>query len=168
MTNFNIQNYSKIEKLDNSSSRQDRYDWCVFIDEPEQKLNDIKQVKYILHPTFPNPERIVESANNKFALFSNGWGSFMISVEIFLKDGGVVHQDHYLRISDNNWPFKDINSDDFSAEDNEVYDIIKSSSYNWRRLSTIVKISDLPENEVVESIEKLEEANLVRDVFFQI
>lgn len=98
----------------------------------------------MLHPTFPNPERIMRSNVNKFALYSNGWGTFSIYIEIRFHDGRIGKDSYYLDLQVSNWPSTSI--DDFQMDEttNQVYDVILSSNFNWRKLETIMNRSSLP------------------------
>lgn len=76
-----------------------RYNWTVYIEAPAAILTRIDSVEYTLHPTFPNPVRIVKSRDNKFALKSNGWGEFTIFVRIFFSDGTINKYEYPLKLS---------------------------------------------------------------------
>ncbi len=76
-----------------------RWDWTVFIDPRSADLNKIKCVEYTLHPTFPNPVRMVcdmGSSAEPFALRSNGWGTFQIKIRVLLRDGSIRDISHQL------------------------------------------------------------------------
>lgn len=77
-----------------------RWDWKVFVRAPEEVLNQIRLVKYILHPTFPNPEQEVlerGTGPHAFALSAIGWGIFEIQIRVFLKNGQVQDLTHTLK-----------------------------------------------------------------------
>jgi len=63
------------------------YQWRVFVDEPIQVLAQIKEVEYLLHPTFPQPSQVRSNPEDRFALESAGWGEFQILITIKYKDG---------------------------------------------------------------------------------
>lgn len=76
-----------------------RWDWTVFIDPRSRDLARIKCVEYTLHPTFPNPVRIVcnmGSVDQPFALRSNGWGTFAIKIRVLMQDGSFRDLTHQL------------------------------------------------------------------------
>jgi tetratricopeptide (TPR) repeat protein len=75
------------------------YDWEIHFDEPSQRLAEIKSVTYILHPTFPNPERKVDNKQDQFMLKGRGWGSFQVKIIINLENGESVTKYHWLDIS---------------------------------------------------------------------
>ncbi len=74
------------------------YDWEIFLDVPEHVLSKIVQVKYILHPTFPEREIIKENRDEYFKLERNGWGEFNVKVIITLKDGQELTKYHWLKL----------------------------------------------------------------------
>lgn len=77
-----------------------RWNWTVFIQAPEEVLNQIQLVKYILHHTFPNPEQEVlerGTGPHAFALSATGWGMFKIKIRVFLKNGQVQDLEHDLK-----------------------------------------------------------------------
>jgi transcription initiation factor IIF auxiliary subunit len=54
--------------------KQDWYEWIVYVDEPEDILQEIEAVEYLLHRSFPNPLRKSTNSEKNFALSSSGWG----------------------------------------------------------------------------------------------
>lgn len=79
------------------------YEWMVFVDEDESTLNRIDHVEYLLHPTFPNPRRVVYDASSKFELRSSGWGMFNLKVRIYYKDGTQEDTTYFLDFK-KTWP----------------------------------------------------------------
>lgn len=83
-----------------TAAGEGRWGWTVFIQGSEEVLDQIQLVKYILHPTFPNPEpEVLERGEGPyaFALSARGWGTFMIRIRVFLKTGEVQELEHYLK-----------------------------------------------------------------------
>jgi len=162
---LNFTNYSKLAK---GSDRNDvRYDWCVFLDEEQEVLATIAYVKYILHPTFINPERIATNMHDRFAIYSNGWGTFMIRIEVGFKNKEIQKTEYYLDLEPNDWPLKtaeNVSLDNFSGK---VYAIIADSDFEWRKKSTIITKSRLSPMEVDASIEQLEKLNLIRKAHYK-
>ena len=78
----------------------DWWKWAVWIEGDDEELRAIDSVKYTLHPTFPNPVRVVKSRGKKFRLESGGWGEFDIHVELCYKDGRVSKRKHWLRLEE--------------------------------------------------------------------
>ena len=74
-----------------------RWDWSIFVDADPDTLRQIDCVEYTLHPTFPNPVRSVcGHPETKFALSSNGWGTFTVKVKVQYKDGHTESAEHQL------------------------------------------------------------------------
>ena len=74
-----------------------RWDWTIFVDADLNTLQQIKCVEYILHPTFPDPVRkVCNQPTTKFAYSTNGWGTFMVKVNILHKNGRVEVLEHRL------------------------------------------------------------------------
>jgi transcription initiation factor IIF auxiliary subunit len=89
--------------------RRGRYNWCewlVFVDEPAEVLDQIVAVEYRLHESFPDPVRVIEERETRFALQSAGWGEFLIIITVHLADGREVHARYALDLSQP-WPADD-------------------------------------------------------------
>jgi transcription initiation factor IIF auxiliary subunit len=75
--------------------------WMVYLQGPENALAQVKCVEYTLHPTFPDPVQEVcdrgTDAKHAFPLTASGWGTFTISIRVFLKSGGVQQLHHELK-----------------------------------------------------------------------
>ena len=54
--------------------------------ESEEILDKVSKVVYHLHPTFPNPDRIVKTRENNFKLEEYAWGQFLLKADVFLYD----------------------------------------------------------------------------------
>lgn len=79
------------------------YKWRIFVDERDEVLNQIEQVRYLLHETFPDPARISRDRESKFALESAGWGSFTVFITVKFKNGTEKEIEYYLDL-DKRWP----------------------------------------------------------------
>jgi hypothetical protein len=79
------------------------YEWRVFVDEPPQVLNQIAEVQYLLHPTFPNPLQVRSNPEDRFALESSGWGQFTIQITIRFKNHSTATTRYYLDLT-KRWP----------------------------------------------------------------
>lgn len=66
---------------------KDWYEWRVWVEGPAQKLGEVKEVEYILHPTYPERFHHRENAGDGFQLRSEGWGEFDIIAKITLASG---------------------------------------------------------------------------------
>ena len=75
---------------------KDWWQWSVWIEGPDQELDDVRCVTYHLHSTFPKPERKVEDRATKFRLDSAGWGGFTLRAVIETKNGGKTELSHEL------------------------------------------------------------------------
>ncbi len=78
---------------------QDRWDWTIFIDADQDSLSRIQCVEYTLHASFPDPVRTVCTSANRFALSSNGWGTFTVKIRVLLMDGSQRFLSHDLKFT---------------------------------------------------------------------
>jgi hypothetical protein len=87
-------------RLQNSSkpSTHGRWFWSAWIEGPDDALDRIKAVRYTLHPTFPDPVRIVNNRSSKFAVDSSGFGEFTIHADVRPVSGEPFHLDHWLEL----------------------------------------------------------------------
>jgi transcription initiation factor IIF auxiliary subunit len=72
------------------------WEWGIHMEGAPAELNRIRCVEYTLHPSFPNPVRVVCSRNDRFLLTARGWGTFEVKIKVMLKDGSVVPFSHQL------------------------------------------------------------------------
>ena len=100
---FRFDNYSRHV---GTRGRYEWFEWKVFMDEPAEKLDKVRSVEYRLHETFPDPIRIIEDRDSRFALISAGWGKFWIFITIYLRDGTEQHTKYYLDLK-KPWPADD-------------------------------------------------------------
>jgi len=80
--------------------REGWWSWRVFITADESVLDQIQCVEYTLHPTFPDPVKLVcdrGTGRQAFPLNALGWGTFTIHIRVFIKNGLVQELSHYLR-----------------------------------------------------------------------
>jgi hypothetical protein len=56
-------------------------------------LDKVKQVKYLLHPSFSNPVAVSEDATNSFEAWIWSWGGFPIKATITTKSGQVFEKE---------------------------------------------------------------------------
>lgn len=75
----------------------DWWEWGIQVEGAAAELDRIRCVEYTLHPSFPNPVRMVCSRNDRFLLTARGWGTFEVKVKLLLKDGAVIPLSHQLR-----------------------------------------------------------------------
>lgn len=86
-----------------SKIKSDYWDWTIFVKAPEDVLEQIEYVEYKLHPTFPNPVRIVNQRGSgpyAFPLTTTGWGTFTVKVKIYYMDGTYQRLAHSLKFYD--------------------------------------------------------------------
>ena len=83
-------------------SAEQQFQSSVFIEtEPAQFRKEIKKVVYHLHPTFLT--RIVKTNETEgFMLKAQGWGEFVITVELVLYDNRRLIVEHYLSLFSKN------------------------------------------------------------------
>ena len=75
---------------------QETFEWSLRINITDQVLDQIDYVRYELHPTFVNPERIIRDRKSHFQLRLVGWGIFEIPITIRFKDGSSLETSHHL------------------------------------------------------------------------
>jgi transcription initiation factor IIF auxiliary subunit len=73
------------------------WQWGVHLTGPTATLGKIKCVEYSLHPSFPNPVRVVCNPQKGFELMTNGWGTFSIPIKVIFKDGTTQTLTHQLQ-----------------------------------------------------------------------
>lgn len=95
-----INNYSK--KVDRRGD-YDWYRWKVFVDSPPNVLEQIKEVEYLLHSTFPDPRRVVRDKSTAFTLELAGWGSFDMLVTVRYINGKEERLRYFLDL-EKPWP----------------------------------------------------------------
>ena len=90
------------QRLITHSSDQ-QFQWSVFIEtEPTQFKKEIKKVIYHLHPTFPNKDIVKVNQDEGFMLKAQGWGEFIITLELVLYDNRRLIAEHYLSLFSKN------------------------------------------------------------------
>jgi len=78
----------------------DRWDWEVYLvsDNPDD-LDTVENVKYILHPTFQNPIRVINKRQGGFRLKTDGWGTFSITAFVNFKSGKKLKLLHDVELN---------------------------------------------------------------------
>ncbi len=74
----------------------DWWEWWIWLDGAEDELDEIDHVVYTLHPTFPNPVRIVRDRATRFLLKTAGWGVFRIHAKAMTRKGDEIRLLHDL------------------------------------------------------------------------
>ena len=75
---------------------KDWWEWSVWLDGAD--VGDVEKVTWKLHPSFPQPERVVDDASTNFRLDTAGWGTFTIKADVRLKDGTTKELKHELEL----------------------------------------------------------------------
>ena len=83
---------------DSEPINDSRWRWSVWVEGPASELDRVKAVRYTLHPTFPDPVRIVTDRSSKFRLESSGWGEFSIMAQLTLTDDRVESLERWIRL----------------------------------------------------------------------
>jgi transcription initiation factor IIF auxiliary subunit len=139
-----------------------RYNWCVFVNGDKATLDRITKVRYQLHPTFPNPIRVNDDRNHRFALESNGWGEFALWITVTYADGTNENDSYWLKLFDENWPKKQRPSAFSTKEEERVYDVLAEGQHRWRKLNTMKLRTGLKTKQLLAALGRLENANLIR------
>ncbi|MFE7528955.1 protein kinase [Kitasatospora sp. NPDC057542] len=58
----------------------------VYLDGTASDLDQVTKVIYHLHPTFPEPHRVITDRSTNFALEMSAWGRFTLTADIFTAD----------------------------------------------------------------------------------
>jgi tetratricopeptide (TPR) repeat protein len=80
-------------------NRKGWYNWKIHLDAPNNILRKIRDVTYILHPTFYEPRRTITKSNGGFKLEANGYGEFLVTAIITLKNNEKITKYHWLKLS---------------------------------------------------------------------
>lgn len=163
-TKIRFNNYSMLVER---KPDYDWYDWCVFVDEDLQIVNNISSVQYTLHPTFPDPIKKVENNDNCFALIGSGWGGFRIKIKVNMKDGAIVNSEHFLILAKASWPKKEKPNSFEDEETESVYSALFHKKHRWRQVITVSKLTNLSERKVLKILKNLEEDDLVRKAHYK-
>ena len=76
------------------------WNWSLWLDGPEDELDKVEYVEYVLHPTFPNPVRKIADRSTNFRLNTRGWGEFSIKVRVHLDDDEMIVMEHWLELDE--------------------------------------------------------------------
>jgi hypothetical protein len=77
---------------------KDYWRWSAWIEGDDAELDSVKQVLWILHPSFKEARRVTSDRAKKFRLQTAGWGIFMLRAEVELKDGKKKSLRRQLRL----------------------------------------------------------------------
>jgi transcription initiation factor IIF auxiliary subunit len=96
-------NFSNYIRKVGKRGENDWYEWRVFVEDGEDVLDKIDHVEYLLHPTFPNPRRLVYDRQSRFALNGSGWGQFTIKIRVTYSNGEAESTSYFLDFN-KSWP----------------------------------------------------------------
>ena len=88
-------------KLRNSWNYEgkDWWQWTAFLDDGGSgELGKVKFVEYVLHETFPDPIRRIDSGEGGFRLETGGWGTFELKAFVHFKDGTKRRLSHEIKL----------------------------------------------------------------------
>lgn len=77
---------------------KDYWHWSAWIEADRAELDNVKQVVWILHPSFREPRRTTKERASKFRLQTAGWGIFLLRAEVELTNGEKLQLKHQLRL----------------------------------------------------------------------
>ncbi len=78
------------------------YDWAIWVESGSKSIDNIEEVEYLLHSSFPEPLRVCKDPAGNFRLHASGWGEFSIRILIREKDGQMLRTSHWLDLSSEN------------------------------------------------------------------
>jgi hypothetical protein len=79
-------------------SGNDYWRWWAWIEADAAELDKVKEVVWILHPSFSLSRVIAKQRSDKFRLQTAGWGIFLLRAEVVLGDGEKRLLKHNLRL----------------------------------------------------------------------
>ena len=75
---------------------REHYHIRIWLDGPEEDLDQVEYVVYVLHPTFRNRTRRAKNRDKKFEISIWTWGLFVIQTSIHFKNGQIKDIKYYL------------------------------------------------------------------------
>ena len=76
----------------------DYWRWRAWIEAEDAELDQVKEVVWILHPSFKQDRFVATKKSSKFRLQTAGWGTFLLRAEVVLKDGEKRLLKHNLQL----------------------------------------------------------------------
>lgn len=73
--------------------------WSVWIEADAGEMENVEEVTWFLHHTFPQPVIHSTDRAHGFILKTAGWGMFQLRAELRLADGPPVSLNHWLELS---------------------------------------------------------------------
>src|SRR5665213_2513390 len=72
--------------------------WWSWIDADDAELDEVRDVAWLLHPSFKTTRVVVKDRSSRFRLDSGGWGTFLLRAQITMRDGQKKTIQRYLRL----------------------------------------------------------------------
>jgi hypothetical protein len=72
--------------------------WSAWIEADGAELDKVKEVAWILHPSFKQDRVIARQRSDNFRLKASGWGTFLLKAEVLLSGGDTLALKHKLRL----------------------------------------------------------------------
>jgi hypothetical protein len=73
--------------------------FAVWLDGPARELARVDCVRYILHSSFKDPDRMVDNRADNFRLEAQAMGEFMLYVTLYDEDGRDAHLEHWVKLA---------------------------------------------------------------------
>lgn len=83
---------------DSSYQDEDWWKWSVWIEGPDSELDQVHEVTWVLHRTFPKPVRVLKDRKSHFRLDASGWGVFRIYATLALEGDKQLELHHDLEL----------------------------------------------------------------------
>jgi hypothetical protein len=77
----------------------DYWHWRAWIEAAPEELDAVREVAWILHPSFSQARVVVSDRATGFRLETSGWGTFLLRAELLLADGRTVALRHRLQLA---------------------------------------------------------------------
>jgi transcription initiation factor IIF auxiliary subunit len=78
---------------------KDYWRWWARIEaDDDAELDKVKEVVWILHPSFHHSRVVAKQRSNNFRLVTAGWGTFLLRAEVVLANGEKLLLQHNLRL----------------------------------------------------------------------
>lgn len=85
---------------DEKYAGNDHWDWSVWLEGPEDELDKVRMVTWILHPTFTPSRVAIRDRSRGFRLDAGGWGTFLLHAELRRKGtSNPLMLSHMLKLS---------------------------------------------------------------------
>lgn len=76
--------------------RSDWWSWEIHLEGAAWALDEVTSVTYYLHPTFNPPSVVSYDRSSGFQLAREGWGVFVVTIDVAYRDGEVERRSHQL------------------------------------------------------------------------